>query len=773
MVLSGFNFRKKLLMLFFLFSVVPIFILAVFVYRRVQTTYQQTLEEAFTRNAQIRHQILRYFLESNRAWVRTLATQDILLEVFETPQVEFRQKEKIFASLTSIRRENPFIDRAYMVDSSGKILISTATNDEGMQMGSLPFLTVPFKERTPYIGKITLSPYFKRVIPMAAPLIRKSDNQTIGVLVIEFNNSVIKALFEGKLYPEMVAPQSLSSEVEAYVIDEDGYFLTSLSSSAKEASLKIAPVEKCLKNSENWVGFWRSYNGKEVFGVSECFKLDGLNWTLVVEQPVALAFKIARELGLIILGVALGTAVALFFVFIPVSRSLTEPIRLIAAGASLLGAGRLDYRLQLKTGDEFESLAVAFNDMAEKLKNLIYDLRQEKEILKVQKRRLDQNAKLLLRRDMELHQINEELERQKEAAEAEGHKFQTVLAGITDGVMALDLERKVITANKAALQITGYQLEEVIGKNIEQLITLFEKNTEVSVSTFAPLRADPHKTIVFSAKNLKLIGKLDKVAFVNWVSGQIKESKVSRLAYIITFHDITNEVELERMKLDFVSIAAHELRTPLTMAQGYLSFLQRPTTLTKLNDEEKEFLKRVSLGTMTLNKLIENILVVSKIEQGLLKLDLKPLHLEELIVKVVGEFQNAAQSKGLALSCKWDSHIFPPVLGDAFRLEEVLSNLIHNAINYTQRGSVSLNLKVQGSWLVTSIADTGQGIPKEALPHLFTKFFRVQGPLEAGSKGTGLGLYIAKNIIEAHKGKIWVESELGKGSTFFFSLPLA
>jgi PAS domain S-box-containing protein len=578
----------------------------------------------------------------------------------------------------------------------------------------------------------------------------------------------VRALFEGKLYPEMTLPKSLGSGIEAYVVDDDGYPLTVLTSALPAESLvKIPPVEQCLQAGTSLTGIWQSYSGKAVLGVSECLQLDGLTWTLAVEQPTNLAFKVSRELGLTILAMAIAAAIILFFVFVPVSRSVTEPIRALTEGAALFGGGELAYRLHLATGDEFQDLASAFNDMAGKLKNLVDDLRHEKEILEVQKQRLDQNAKLLLRRDMELHRSNEELESQKEAAEEERNKFQTVLAGITDGVVALDWERKVITANEAALRITGYQFGEMAGRNIEELITLADKNNEINVSTFAPLRTETLKAIIFSGRDLKLKGKLDKVSFVDLVSG------VSRLGCIITFHDVTQEQELEKMKLDFVSIAAHELRTPLTMAQGYLSFLQKPATLRKLDSQEKEFLKRVNLGAMTLNKLIENILVVSKIEQGLLKPDFKPLHLETLVVKVVNEFQEAAQSKGLALGCDWTANVFPPVLGDSLRLEEVLSNLIHNAITYTQKGSVTVSLKLQAPSLIVSIKDTGQGIPKEAIPHLFTKFFRVQGPLEAGSKGTGLGLYIARNIIEAHKGKIWVESEVNVGSTFSFSLPLA
>ena len=772
------KFKNKLLFIFLLFSILPLVLVALLVYQRVQTTYRQTLEESFRRNAQARQQILMLFLENNRSWLKTLASQDILLEMLsqqltaENPEAN-GEEEKVFANLNSIKRENPFIERLYVLDSSGEVIVSTATNDIGTKVEKLPFVTIPLKERRTYIGNIIISPYQKRVIPISAPLMRRSDNQVIGVLVADLNSSVIQALFEGKLFlqPDQQFPQT--EEIEAYVVDNDGYPLTKLKYEAKQETITVQPVYECLTHDKSLSGIWESYFGEKVIGLSQCLKLDGLAWTVVIEEPTSAAFAVSRQLGLTIILITLGTAVLLFFTLIPISRSITTPIRKLISGAQFVGRGNLDYRINLKTGDELEGLASSFNEMASRLKSLVSDLTKEKDTLKVQKERLDQSAKLLLRRDLELRETNDELETKKNLAEAEKNKFKVVLEGITDGVIAVDLERKVITFNRSAELITGYNTKEVIGRHIGELIKLYEGDREIKTDEYCLVSENSYEGVVFSKRDIKLSGANNKISFINIASGQIKEGLSIKLGCIITFHDITQERNLERMRLDFVSLAAHDLRAPLTTIQGYLSFLKQESTLEKLNPDEKEYINRAVSGTSTLSKLIQNLMVVSRIEEGEIVMDKRQIQLEDLVRKTTEEYQGLATSKGLELSCHIFPEKLPSIFADPIRVGEVLSNLISNAISYTQKGKVIVSTKLEGNNLITSISDTGQGIPEEAFSRLFTKFFRVKGLIEIGSKGTGLGLFISKNIIEANGGKIWAKSKLNEGSTFSFSLPIA
>src|SRR3989344_7529862 len=156
-----------------------------------------------------------------------------------------------------------------------------------------------------------------------------------------------------------------------------------------------------------------------------------------------------------------------------------------------------------------------------------------------------------------------------------------------------------------------------------------------------------------------------------------------------------------------------------------------------------------------------------------MKIEKNPVIWEELVSEIVMTYNDQARQKGISLTFIKYKEKIPKVLVDRFRMGEVLSNLIGNAINYTNPGGkVTVSTELRGDGVVTHVEDTGQGVPESAIPKLFTKFFRVSGVLEQGSKGTGLGLYISKAIVEMHNGRIWAKSILGEGSTFSFALPL-
>jgi len=385
--------------------------------------------------------------------------------------------------------------------------------------------------------------------------------------------------------------------------------------------------------------------------------------------------------------------------------------------------------------------------------------------------RLDQSAKLLLRRDLDLREINDKLESEKEHAEAERNKFSIVLAGVKDAVIAVDTKHNIVIFNSAAQKVTGLHAKNVIGGPIDKALKFYEHGKEIPPEIYGPISTNTFEGIVYKKENLKMVSSLGKSAYINVVTGQIREGVAVNLGAIITFSDVSQEKELEKMKLEFVSMAAHELRTPLTTIQGYISFLQDENTLNKLNEEEREFLSRAQTSSLRLTQLIENLLVVSNIEKGTMSIKPQPISLETIVERLCNEMSPLAKAKELTLTCEMPTKPLPEVMADPMRIGEVVTNLVGNAINYTQKGGIAISFYQDKNDVVCTISDTGVGIPKEAQSHLFTKFFRIQGVLQSGSKGTGLGLYISKNIIEAHHGKIWFQSEPDKGTDFFFSLP--
>lgn len=388
-----------------------------------------------------------------------------------------------------------------------------------------------------------------------------------------------------------------------------------------------------------------------------------------------------------------------------------------------------------------------------------------------QKARSDKAAELLLRRDLDLRKINDELELEKENILAERNKLAVILSGITDCVIALDLNRNIIAFNMAAQRLTGFSEKDVIGKPVNAVIKVFDNSHELLPPYYCPIRTDGFEGEVFRKQGLRILGKNGKESYVNLITGQIKEGARANLGCILTLHDKTAEKRLEEMKLDFISMAAHELRTPLTSIRGYLSVFIKENQ-DKLGNDQKTLLDHLSSATERLTLLISDLLSVTHIEKGTFAVHTELINWSTFVKQAVLDVTQRAKEKQVQIMFL-DSTSQPTLQVDRLRIGEVLSNLLNNAITYTNPGGiVKVWIEQKDNNVVTNVSDTGIGIPTEAIPHLFTKFYRVSTSLQEGIKGTGLGLYISKVIVEKHGGTIWVTSEPGKGSTFAFSLPI-
>jgi signal transduction histidine kinase len=230
--------------------------------------------------------------------------------------------------------------------------------------------------------------------------------------------------------------------------------------------------------------------------------------------------------------------------------------------------------------------------------------------------------------------------------------------------------------------------------------------------------------------------------------------------------------KLDQAKSEFISIASHQLRTPLTVIKGYVSMMLEGS-FGKILPEQKDSLKKVFQSSERLIHLIENLLNISRIESGRLQFSYEMMNFEELVENVIEELETTAKKKKLKLIYKKPKKTFPKVRIDREKIRQVIMNLIDNAIKYTEKGEVEIELKLIKNKIFFSVSDSGMGIEKGDMLNLFKKFSRGQGTSVIHTEGTGLGLYVARQMIENHKGKIWAESEgKGKGAKFIFELPI-
>jgi len=228
--------------------------------------------------------------------------------------------------------------------------------------------------------------------------------------------------------------------------------------------------------------------------------------------------------------------------------------------------------------------------------------------------------------------------------------------------------------------------------------------------------------------------------------------------------------KLNKMKSDFISAVSHELRTPLTSIKGYASILMAG----KLGDvlpAQKERLEKIDKHSNSLVHLINNLLDIARIESGNVQMDIKETSLKEMLDSVVDIIMPQVKEKNISI--KIESKIKPDIIkADHAQLERALLNLLSNAVKFTpEKGNVKVEVKEWGDEIQFTVEDTGIGIPKQDIPKVFQEFFRADNALGQKIKGTGLGLSLVKKIVEAHKGRIWFNSELGKGTRFTFTIP--
>jgi signal transduction histidine kinase len=258
-------------------------------------------------------------------------------------------------------------------------------------------------------------------------------------------------------------------------------------------------------------------------------------------------------------------------------------------------------------------------------------------------------------------------------------------------------------------------------------------------------------------------------------------------AAVAIFGDVAEERAEEQQRAEFISTASHEMRTPVAAIEGYLALALNDKVST-IDSRARGFLDKAHTSTQHLGKLFQDLLTSAKAEDGRLSSHPSVIEMGAYLEQLTEDLKFAAEKKGLftefvvgsgqSVDARGENvggnRVVKPlyyVLADPDRLREVVTNLFDNAVKYTEQGKVSIGLSGDDSVVQFYIKDTGPGIPSEDVPHLFQKFYRVDNSSTRTIGGTGLGLFICRKIIELYEGRVWVESELGKGSTFFINLP--
>jgi PAS domain S-box-containing protein len=350
--------------------------------------------------------------------------------------------------------------------------------------------------------------------------------------------------------------------------------------------------------------------------------------------------------------------------------------------------------------------------------------------------------------------------------------IENLVENAGDAVVATTLEDRILTWNRAAEVIFGYSKQEAIGQSMAILLS------PERVKELEEIRNKVRHAGVIRNLEVRRTRRDGVTIEVALAVSPIKDGTGNMTGFLHLAKDITEKMryerrlrDLDKMKSDFVSNVSHELRTPLTAVKGSVDNMLDGLT-GSLNEKQTRYLTRIKSNTDRLSRLINDLLDLSRIEAGRIDIKATLLSPETLAREVIESLRSMVLDKliDLEVTCRGGT---VTAWADRDKITQVLMNLVGNAVKFTSsHGNVTVAIEKNGNgWVQVSVADTGPGIPREELDRIFDKFYQLSQVDKRKSRGTGLGLAISKALVQMHGGKIWVESELGKGSTFFFTLP--
>jgi PAS domain S-box-containing protein len=411
---------------------------------------------------------------------------------------------------------------------------------------------------------------------------------------------------------------------------------------------------------------------------------------------------------------------------------------------------------------DLSQIKIVETQLREKIKEL-EELREKELVLRIREiaksKDIERKVEELEKTRKALMNILEDVEEERKKAEEEKSKTLAIIQNFVDGLLVFDKEGKVSLINPQAENFCKVKKEEILGKSILELVQFPNLRPIVEV-VGREIRGVYRKEIPV---------REDLILEVTTIPMMREEGKFGTLMIL---HDVTREKAIERMKTEFVSISAHQLRTPLSAIKWTLKmFLDGD--LGELTKEQREFLEKTYKSNERMINLINDLLNVARIEEGRYLYRPVLADIVPICQSVIDSYKEEIEKKNLKFEFKRPKEL-PKVRVDIEKISFAIQNLLENAIRYNREGGeIEITLEEKEGKIKFSIKDTGIGIPKDQQHRVFTKFFRAPNAMKMETEGSGLGLFITKNIIEAHGGRIWFESEEGKGTTFYFTLPVA
>lgn len=717
--------------------------------------------------------LLEEVLSQTDNLIKAISKDDVIIKNVE----KFDQKNEIavLSHLNNYNLKNRY-SAIYLIGLDGVVLLSTDEAFVGQDYSFREYF-IKAKNGEAY-GDVNLGITSNKLGYYFSYPIKNEAEKIVGVAVIKMNSEIISQVLKDTLDKPMK---------DLMMIDKYGVVVSS-----DKGDRLYQSIGKLEQNEINKINLENKYGKMKIVGMQyeEVMKLvrdktvgikvvsvfdeedndeeelviipiSNQDFYLMGEISMSEVLAEASEMAIIIsLMVAISAMATIGLAGLFLVR-LLKPISMLTQMAKEITAGNFNQVNPVVGGGELEILGTSMVNMSNELGDKYSDM-----------------EKLVAERTVKIENQNEILEKSKmavmnilddvEQAKGDLEKFKLAVEEASDHIVITDSEGIILYANKAVEKITGYKNIEVMGKKAG------------SKDLWGGLM-----DLDFYKKLWKTI-KIDKKIFSGEVSNirkngekYIAKASISPvldqngkvLFFVGIERDVTHEKEVDRMKTDFISLASHQLRTPLSAMRWFLEMLLAGDA-GKLTKEQTEFVKNIEQANTKMIVLVNSLLNISRIESGRIVIDPILTDLKKLVDDELLELDKNIKDKNQKVTFLVDTKL-PKINIDPKLITEVYKNLLTNAIKYSPKdGKIEINITHNKKEIISQITDNGIGIPKNSQKRIFERFYRAKNVVKTETEGTGLGLYLAKAIVESSGGKIWFESGENNGTTFWFSLPL-
>ncbi len=593
------------------------------------------------------------------------------------------------------------------------------------------------------------------------------ENNTIGVLRIELLLPELKRIVESSVELEQThtiltdaSGRVIAASVgSGYQVDDD----IEMNNASVEAIIEAKKGRQGKYYDYEPVGENDVFNESRVYGWARTrlsprqpwkVQQNFSNWIVFVSRPTSSAYVGVRKLNNYIFYVTIASTCIVIFVAWWAAQRIATPILRVAEAARSIGQGEFDSEIVVDSDDEVGTLAEEFNVMRRNLKTAVDQLTQEERKLTTIVDNLGEGLVVVEPTGYVLY-VNPVAERLLNLGDTSGFNYIT-----------LDTEAGEIRWTNAS---GATDTDEIIDTRAADLKILSASQRE----------ATQHRTMIAEISVEGELPENSKHRILRIIASHFPDESGNVAGTVYVFDDITDEHEIEQMKSEFVSLVSHELRTPLTSIKGFISLILDGKTGV-INEKQHESLSRALRQSERLAELINDLLDISRIEAGRIEMKQEQVQIDAIAERRIEELRPQADEKAISLLLETAS-VLPAMVGDADRIGQVFINLIGNAIKYTpDNGNVTVRISMDSrngdpepNGFHVEVIDTGPGIPVEEREKVFDKFRQLGSVQTRQQGGSGLGLSIASGIVEAHGGKLWVDTgDNGQGSNFQFFIPI-